>query len=145
MPTAPGLKIVYCLKRLPQLTHAEFSRHWREIHAPLVEKHRSVLRIARYVQAHSDLGTLSDQLRGSPEPYDGVAEIWYESRQALETLGGDPAARATKRFPVRLRREFGKRGKTGGGMIFRFSGRHESDSFWEWCRLPTSMAYRTPI
>ena len=37
------------------------------------------------------------------------------------------------------------RGKTGGGMIFRFSGRHESDSFWEWCRLPTSMAYRTPI
>ena len=82
MPTAPGLKIVYCLKRLPQLTHAEFSRHWREIHAPLVEKHRSVLRIARYVQAHSDLGTLSDQLRGSPEPYDGVAEIWYESRQA---------------------------------------------------------------
>jgi transposase len=38
-----------------------------------------------------------------------------------------------------------KRGKTGGGMIFRFSGRHESDSFWEWCRLPTSMAYRTPI
>jgi Phage integrase family len=39
----------------------------------------------------------------------------------------------------------GKRGKTGGGMIFRFSGRHESDSFWECCRRPTSMAYRTPI
>ena len=81
MHTAPGLKIVCCVKRLPQLTHAEFSRHWREIHAPLVEKHRSVLRIARYVQAHSDLGTLSDQLRafrGSPEPYDGVAEMVRE-------------------------------------------------------------------
>ena len=38
-----------------------------------------------------------------------------------------------------------KRGKTRGGMIFRFSGRHELDSFWECCRLPTSMAYRTPI
>jgi uncharacterized protein (TIGR02118 family) len=109
MPTAPGLKIVYCLKRLPQLKHAEFSRHWREIHAPLVEKHRSVLRIARYVQAHSDLGTLSDQLRafrGSPEPYDGVAEIWYESRQALETLGGDPAARAASRELLEDERRF---------------------------------------
>ena len=109
MHTAPGLKIVYCLKRLPQLTHAEFSRHWREIHAPLVEKHRSVLRIARYVQAHSDLGTLSDQLRafrGSPEPYDGVAEIWYESRQALETLGGDPAARAASRELLEDERRF---------------------------------------
>ena len=44
-----------------------------------------------------------------------------------------------------VRGRFGKRGKTGGGMIFRFSGRHESDSFWECCRLPTLMAYRMPI
>ena len=39
----------------------------------------------------------------------------------------------------------GKRGKTGGGMNLRFTGGHESDSFWECCRPPTSMAYRTPI
>ncbi|MGA7454412.1 MAG: cytochrome D1 domain-containing protein [Rhodoplanes sp.] len=38
-----------------------------------------------------------------------------------------------------------KRGKTGGGMNLRFTGGHESDSFWECCRPPTSMAYRTPI
>ncbi|MGZ9105237.1 MAG: hypothetical protein ACXW3M_05350, partial [Rhodoplanes sp.] len=31
-----------------------------------------------------------------------------------------------------MSRKWGKRGKTGGGIIFRFSGRHESDSFWEW-------------
>ena len=61
------------------------------------------------MQAHSDLGTLSDQLRafrGSPEPYDGVAEIWYESRQALETLGGDPAARAASRELLEDERRF---------------------------------------
>jgi hypothetical protein len=39
----------------------------------------------------------------------------------------------------------GKRGKTGGGMNLRFTGGHESDSFWECCRPPTSMAYRMPI
>ena len=38
-----------------------------------------------------------------------------------------------------------KRGKTGGGMNLQFTGGHESDSFWECCRPPTSMAYRTPI
>ena len=40
---------------------------------------------------------------------------------------------------------YGKRGKTGGGMNLRFTGGHESDSFWECCRPPTSMAYRMPI
>ena len=39
----------------------------------------------------------------------------------------------------------GKRGKTGGGMNLRFTGGHELDLFWECCRPPTSMAYRTPI
>ena len=38
-----------------------------------------------------------------------------------------------------------KRGKTGGGMNLRFTGGHELDLFWECCRPPTSMAYRTPI
>ena len=42
-------------------------------------------------------------------------------------------------------RRVGKRGKTGGGMNLRFTGGHELDSFWECCRPPTSMAYRTPI
>ena len=44
-----------------------------------------------------------------------------------------------------VQRAFGKRGKTGGGMNLRFTGGHELDSFWECCRPPTSMAYRTPI
>ena len=91
------MKIIYCLRRLSTLSHDEFRRHWTEIHAPLVRAHRRELRIVRYVQVQTEWGPLSEKLRrfrGSPEPYDGVAEIWYESREALETLGRDPAARA---------------------------------------------------
>lgn len=98
--TEAKLKIIYCLRRLPQLTPAAFSRHWREVHAPLVEQRRAVLRIMRYVQSHAVHGAFAERLRefrGSPEPYDGVAEIWYESRKALETLGRDPAARVASR------------------------------------------------
>jgi uncharacterized protein (TIGR02118 family) len=94
------VKITFCLRRLPQLTPQQFQRHWYDVHAPLVQKHQQALRIVRYVQVHSDFGPLTEKLRAfrdSPEPYDGVAEIWYESREALETLGKDPNARAASR------------------------------------------------
>jgi len=55
----------------------------------------------RYIQVHTDHGPFLEKLRafrGSPEPYDGVAEIWYESGKALETLGHDPAASAASRL-----------------------------------------------
>ena len=90
------IKITFCLRRLPQLTHEEFVRHWYEAHAPLVRKHQQVLRIVRYVQFHTDMGALTEKLRAfrdSPDPFDGIAEIWYENHQALETLGMDPDAR----------------------------------------------------
>jgi uncharacterized protein (TIGR02118 family) len=94
------VKILFCLRKLPSLTTDAFQKYWYEVHAPLVKKHQKVLRIARYVQFHSDLGAMTDKLRGfrgSPEPFDGVAEIWYDSREALETLGKDPDARAASR------------------------------------------------
>ncbi|MDX8528425.1 EthD domain-containing protein [Mesorhizobium sp. MSK_1335] len=59
-----------------------------------------MLRISRYVQVHTGYGPFLEKLRafrGSPEPYDGVADIWYESREALETLGHNPDARAASR------------------------------------------------
>ena len=94
------VKIVFCLRRQSHLTPQEFQKYWYEVHAPLVRKHQKVLRIVRYVQFHSDFGPLTEKLRvfrSSPEAYDGVAEIWYESREALETLGKDPNARVSSR------------------------------------------------
>jgi len=94
------IKVVFCLRRHASLTAREFQTHWYEIHAPLVRKHREVLRIARYVQLHTDHGPMSERLgafRGAPEPYDGIAEIWYRSLEELKALGNDPAARSASR------------------------------------------------
>jgi len=91
------IKVVFCLHRLPSLTVAEFQDHWLNIHAVLVQKHQKTLRIKRYVQLHTDYGPMTERLRnfrGSPEPFDGVAEIWYESLEALQALGRIPEARA---------------------------------------------------
>jgi hypothetical protein len=103
------MKVIYCLRRLPALTPEQFQNHWLNVHGPLVRAHQRVLRITRYVQVHTSYGPLLDKLRGfrgSPEPYDGVAEIWYESRHALETLGGDPEARDASRKLLEDERRF---------------------------------------
>jgi hypothetical protein len=95
------MKVIYCLKRLPSLTSDQFLKYWLEVHGPLVRANQRALRIERYIQVHTGHGPFLERLRafrGSPEPYDGVAEIWYESREALETLGRDPAARAASRL-----------------------------------------------
>ena len=94
------IKVVFCLRRRTDLTAREFQSHWFDVHAPLVRKHRDALRIARYVQLHTDHGPMTEKLRafrGSPEPYDGIAEIWYASLQELESLGADPEARRASR------------------------------------------------
>jgi uncharacterized protein (TIGR02118 family) len=81
------LKLVFCLRRLPDLSRAEFQRYWRERHAPLVASHAATLGIRRYVQVHTTLDdALNDGLRasrGGPEPYDGVAELWWDGPDAL--------------------------------------------------------------
>ncbi len=94
------LKVMFCLRRLPHLSVQEFQRHWYEMHAPLVWKHRDALRIIRYVQLHTQHGPVAEKLRhfrGSPEPFDGVAEIWYESAEALAALGRSQDGRAASR------------------------------------------------
>lgn len=81
------IKLVYCLRRLPSLSRVEFQRYWRETHGPLVRERAATLGIKRYVQVHTLDSPLNEALRasraGSGEPFDGVAELWWESAEAL--------------------------------------------------------------
>ena len=47
------LKLIFCVRRLPQLSRYQFQRYWREQHGPLVERHAEALRLRRYVQSHT--------------------------------------------------------------------------------------------
>lgn len=90
------IKLVFALRRRPELSLAEFQTYWRDTHAPLVAARAEVLQIRRYVQVHtSDLdglhGAFQKRNGGAPMPFDGVAELWFDS---LDQLGGDdPAVR----------------------------------------------------
>jgi uncharacterized protein (TIGR02118 family) len=80
------IKLVFALHRRPDLTREEFQAYWREQHAPLVASHADTLGIRRYVQVHTLPDVLHAPLRdsrGAPEAYDGVAELWFDSIEAL--------------------------------------------------------------
>jgi uncharacterized protein (TIGR02118 family) len=94
------IKLVFTLRRRPEMTREEFQAYWRDRHAPLVARHAEALRIRRYVQTHaraSELASAQSAARGSePDLYDGEAELWWDSLDdiaaAVSTPVGQQAA-----------------------------------------------------
>jgi uncharacterized protein (TIGR02118 family) len=91
------IKLTFCLRRRPDLSREEFQAYWRGTHAQLVADRAGPLRIRRYVQVHTeDLPGLHAAMQrrngGSPEPYDGIAEIWVDSVD--DVAADDEALRA---------------------------------------------------
>jgi uncharacterized protein (TIGR02118 family) len=96
------IKIVFCLRRLPTLSPDEFYRYWLESHGPLVRSHAATLGIRRYTQGHAISDPRLDVVgaaRGCRiPPYDGVAEVYWDSVQdmieASTSVQGQEAGRA---------------------------------------------------
>jgi len=98
--TRAMIKLTFCLRRLPNMSRAAFQKHWRENHAPLVEKHKNALRFSRYAQIHTlddDLGKALADIRGAPAPYDGVAEMYWSDRADLDAAVTSAEGRAAGR------------------------------------------------
>jgi uncharacterized protein (TIGR02118 family) len=88
------IRLTYALRRRSSMSREEFQAYWRETHAPLVRDRAETLRIRRYVQAHTLTTPLDEALaagRGATtEPYDGVAELWWDSVEDLAAAMGTP-------------------------------------------------------
>jgi len=91
------IKLTFCLTRLPNLSREAFQDYWFNVHAPLVASVAETLMIRRYVQLHSLPAEASAAIRASreaPPEYDGVAELWFDSLEALAANGARPEAQA---------------------------------------------------
>lgn len=75
-------KLVFCVRRRPEMTLEEFLDRWLNVHGPLVRSLRDqVPSMARYVQSHLIPGEATDQVRasrGTGEPFDGITEVWID-------------------------------------------------------------------
>jgi uncharacterized protein (TIGR02118 family) len=91
------IKLVFSLRRRPEMSREEFQAYWRDQHAPLVSRLAETLRIRRYVQTHarsSEAAASQSAARGSePDLYDGQAELWWDSLDVLIAAVSTPAGR----------------------------------------------------
>ena len=76
-PRKPGLvKGVWRMRRKAGISLNEFRRHWIEIHGEIARK---IPGVRRYVQSH-----VIDEAYSFAEPrWDGVAQLWWDSPEAL--------------------------------------------------------------
>ena len=103
------IKLTFCLKRLSHLSREQFQDYWRNTHAPLVASVAQTLQIRRYVQLHSLPPAASEPIRASrdaPPEYDGVAELWFDSLDALAANAANPEAQAAGRLLLEDERKF---------------------------------------
>jgi hypothetical protein len=83
------IKITYLMRRLPHLSLEEFQSYWSEKHPRAAPADAfSTLGVKRYIQVlplETDARNLVIGPRtGLVEPFDGVAELWVESLEALQ-------------------------------------------------------------
>jgi len=93
------IKLVYCLRRKPDLTLEEFQDHWLERHSDFG---RALPGLRRYVQYHrlanDPINTALAQAGASEvtvEPYDGMVAAWFDDAEGFsKAMATDVAAAA---------------------------------------------------
>ena len=103
------IKLTFCLTRLPHLTREAFQDYWFNTHGPLVASVAETLMIRRNVQLHSLPAEAAEAIRASrnaPPEYDGVAELWFDSLEAIAANGQRPEAQAAGLLLLEDERKF---------------------------------------
>lgn len=79
------IKVYALLPKRPDITAERFHEHWSTIHR---EHALRIDRLRRYVQAHR----IHEDLPGiATSPYEGVPEVWYDSRESALGQQDDPS------------------------------------------------------
>jgi uncharacterized protein (TIGR02118 family) len=84
------IKSISLLTRKDGLSHADFVKHWYEVHASLAH---AVPGVRRYVQSHILGERTRPDIPTTAVDIDGIAELWYDDRQAMERANATPEAR----------------------------------------------------
>ena len=85
------IKTIGLLAHKPGWTHAQFMKHWIETHAPLA---LAVPGLRRYVQDHIGDERARADIPALALDIDGIAELWFDDRAALETAARTPEMQA---------------------------------------------------
>lgn len=70
------VKLVCLLQRRPDISRADFHRWWTDEHIPLV---RQFPGLRKYV-----VSLTTRSILGGPDEWDGVAELWFDTEEAVD-------------------------------------------------------------
>jgi uncharacterized protein (TIGR02118 family) len=88
------IKFTAVAPRRADFTPEAFHKRWLLVHGPLAVKYQGALRWKRYVQSHLiDSPTIDSFSRGrnwTPNPYDGLVELWWESEEDMAAAFASP-------------------------------------------------------
>lgn len=85
------IKSLSLLTRKDGMTHEQFIKHWVEVHAPLAH---AVPGLRRYVQSHIVEERKRPDIPATDVEVDGIAELWYDDRDAMARALASPEAKA---------------------------------------------------
>ena len=74
------VKYLAILRKKNNWTDEEFRQHWKQVHGPLVAQ---IPGLVKYVQYYVHLQVSSDAEQVDA-PIQGIAEMWFESEEALK-------------------------------------------------------------
>jgi uncharacterized protein (TIGR02118 family) len=82
------IKVVFALRRKQGMSVAEFQDYWKNVHGPLVRGRVEAIGASRYVQVRTIEDPINARLRssreGSLEAFDGIAEMYWDSRESFD-------------------------------------------------------------
>ena len=82
------IKLICFLRRKPGMSEADFHKHWREVHGPLVKSTKSGQYAIAYEQNHRVDAAVLAQMGAAD--YDGVTIQWYRSVEDFVASSREP-------------------------------------------------------
>jgi uncharacterized protein (TIGR02118 family) len=90
----PMIKIMFLLVKREDMTEQQFHRYWLQQHSPLVDARSDDMGMRRYVQSHLIPSPMTSALElaraWAPNPFNGVAEVWWDSEEAMAAAFATP-------------------------------------------------------
>lgn len=106
------IRLVHMLRRAAGLTREQFAEAWRDGNGPLVASVQTDLDIVRYLQVHPDpaaqgIDSRAAEARGGMQlTFDGIAEYWWRSEDALRMALSSAAGKSAAERLVVSERQF---------------------------------------
>jgi hypothetical protein len=95
------IKMVVEVWKKPGMTDEQFRERWLVEHGNLVKKHAKAMGFLRYIQSHKlpspDIDEFARGRGWKPSP-DGITEVWWESKAAMEAALSSPEGQAASKL-----------------------------------------------